>query len=388
MSEKPKKFSAVPYCLITLFAIFVATLQARAHEIRPSIIGFTIVEPGRFELAIRTNLEALIAGIGAEHADSDDAPEVEVYNHLRQLSPEQLQARFGAFEADFVDGIDLSFDGSPASFDRLRLDVPEIGDVKLARDSILFVNGAYRLGAGTLQWAWAEKFGAGIFRVENIGEVENAYAAMIRAGQQSDIVSLRTGQAIEGQNGPFGLIGEYIAIGFAHILPKGLDHILFVVGLFLLSTRLSALVWQTSAFTLAHTITLGLGALGVAQISPAIVEPLIAASIAVIAIENIVTDRLHKWRPIIVFLFGLLHGLGFAGVLGEIGLPQSGFITALLAFNIGVELGQLAVIALCFVTVGLWFGKKPFYRHLIVIPASVFIAVIALYWTVERLGLV
>jgi len=157
-----------------------------------------------------------------------------------------------------------------------------------------------------------------------------------------------------------------------------------VIGLFLLSARLAPLLWQVTSFTLAHTVTLALGITGVVTISPAIVEPLIAASIVWVCIENIFSEKMATWRPVVVFGFGLLHGLGFAGVLGEIGMPQSQFITALISFNVGVELGQLTVIAACFLAVGIWFGNKPWYRARITIPASLVIAAIGAYWFVER----
>ena len=100
-----------------------------------------------------------------------------------------------------------------------------------------------------------------------------------------------------------------------------------------------------TAFTVAHSITLGLSIYGVVALPPRVVEPLIALSIAYVAIENLITRELHAWRIGVVFLFGLLHGLGFAGVLRELGLPRGEFLTALLSFNVGVELGQLSVIA-------------------------------------------
>ena len=157
-----------------------------------------------------------------------------------------------------------------------------------------------------------------------------------------------------------------------------------MLGLFFLSPALKPLLWQVSAFTLAHTVTLALGALGWVKVSPAIVEPLIAASIAFIAIENIFSTNLHRWRPVVVFAFGLLHGLGFASVLQDFGLPQDQLIPALLGFNLGVEFGQLTVIALAFLAVGAWFRHKSWYRAAISIPASVLIACVGLYWAVER----
>jgi len=184
------------------------------------------------------------------------------------------------------------------------------------------------------------------------------------------------------------IIQQYAALGFTHILPKGLDHILFVLGLFLLATRVSPLLWQVTAFTVAHSITFGLAMYGVLALPPTLVEPLIAASIVYVAVENIFTARLHAWRVFIVFGFGLLHGLGFAGVLNEIGLPRAEFLTGLISFNVGVELGQLTVIVLAFLAVGLGFRNRPWYRQRIVVPASAVIALVGLYWTVERVGLI
>ena len=178
-------------------------------------------------------------------------------------------------------------------------------------------------------------------------------------------------------------ITEYIYQGFVHILPQGLDHILFVLALFLLATKTSTLLWQVSTFTLAHTITLALGIFGVINLPSSVVEPLIALSIAYVAIENIVQQKLTKWRLPIIFVFGLLHGLGFASVLVEFGLPESEYISSLISFNVGVEFGQITVIALALL-VTRWFINKPWYRQFLVIPVSAIIAVIALYWFIER----
>ena len=119
----------------------------------------------------------------------------------------------------------------------------------------------------------------------------------------------------------------------------------------------------------------------------AVVEPLIAASIVFVAIENVFTDSLHRWRMLLIFFFGLLHGLGFASVLGEFGLPAAQFIPGLLGFNIGVEIGQLSVIAIVFFTIAIWFRNRSWYRRLVVIPASLIIALIGCWWFIERVFL-
>ena len=177
--------------------------------------------------------------------------------------------------------------------------------------------------------------------------------------------------------------GQFLWLGFLHILPKGADHILFVIGLFFLGLRWRPLLTQTTAFTIAHTTTLGLSAYGIVSLPARVVEPLIALSIAYVAIENMVRPKLTPVRVAVVFLFGLLHGLGFASSLSEVPMPRDQFFTALLAFNFGVDFGQLAVIALAFLAVG-WWRNRAWYRTRVVIPACTSIACVSLFWTVQR----
>lgn len=179
--------------------------------------------------------------------------------------------------------------------------------------------------------------------------------------------------------------GAYLLLGFEHILPLGLDHILFVLGLFLLSPHIKPLFSQSIAFTLAHSITLSLSMYGVITPPSRIIEPLIAISIVYVALENIFTNKVKPTRLGIVFLFGLIHGMGFAGALSEIGLPQNAYLLSLVMFNVGVELGQITVILLAYILIAKWFSKKPYYRHRIVMPLSIGIACIAAYWVVERI---
>ncbi len=176
---------------------------------------------------------------------------------------------------------------------------------------------------------------------------------------------------------------RFIGLGFTHILPLGLDHILFVLGLFFFSTRMKPLLWQVTAFTVAHSITLGLSLVGVVSLPSRVVEPLIALSIAVVGIENIFFRELKASRWLIVFCFGLVHGLGFAGALREFGLPPGKFWSTLAGFNFGVELGQLAVITAAF-TLTRWMWNRPWYFKRVVIPASAAITMVALYWVVRR----
>ena len=185
----------------------------------------------------------------------------------------------------------------------------------------------------------------------------------------------------------------FVGEGVGHILPGGLDHILFVLALFLSSTTLRSLVIQISVFTVAHTITLGLAAAGVFSPPSDIVEPLIALSIALVAIENLFVKKPPRWRPIVIFLFGLLHGLGFAGFFGELGLPEGQFWSALIGFNVGVEMGQLSVVVLAVAAVSVWRRRRNIeyadavYRRFVVLPGSLLIGTTGAWWAMERIFL-
>lgn len=187
------------------------------------------------------------------------------------------------------------------------------------------------------------------------------------------------------QMGSGTVFWKYMLIGFEHIIPLGFDHILFITCVFFLSPNLKNVVLQASMFTLAHSITLGLAMYGIIKPPANVIEPLIAISIVFLAIENILSDRVKPWRLVMVFLFGMVHGMGFAGALSQLGMPRYAFATALISFNVGVELGQLAIILLLYFLVSRPFSKKPWYRKRIIIPISVIIALVATYWTIERI---
>jgi hypothetical protein len=177
---------------------------------------------------------------------------------------------------------------------------------------------------------------------------------------------------------------QYFVLGFTHILPNGFDHVLFVVGIFLLTSHWRSILAQVSTFTVAHSITLALTMYGVVSLPAKVVEPMIALSIAYVAIENVVVSEVKPWRLALVFSFGLLHGMGFAGVLRDVGLPRPTFLTALVTFNAGVEAGQLTVIAIAAGVCAFWPRDRISYRRFVAQPASAVIALVGLFWTFQR----
>lgn len=176
----------------------------------------------------------------------------------------------------------------------------------------------------------------------------------------------------------------YLKLGYTHIIPQGFDHILFVVGLCLLSNKMKVILWQATAFTVAHSITLAMSMKNVIVAPSAVVEPIIALSILFVAVENMLLTELKPWRILLVFMFGLIHGMGFASSLNEIGLPRNKFLVSILSFNVGVELGQISIILAVFLLLVRPFGSSPHYRTRFVYPLSAIIGLVALYWTIQR----
>jgi hydrogenase/urease accessory protein HupE len=360
--------------------LLLAAAPVAAHTLRPAIATFGLHDDGRLTLEIETNLEALVAGVGPQHADTDDAPEARAYDRLRRLAPGDLRDAFDAFAPGFLARVRPEVDGVLLDVGLDGVAIPPVGDTDLARKSVIRLVGSLPRGAATLHWAWPAEYGSCALRLR-YGDAPVTQSHWLEEGTSSPAIAL---DAAFVPRPVVDVARDYLVLGFAHIVPLGLDHILFVLGLFLLSLRLGPILWQVTSFTVAHTITLALTIYGVVSLSPAVVEPLIALSIAYVGLENVLTNRLRPWRVVVVFGFGLLHGMGFAGVLGDIGLPESEFLAALVAFNVGVEFGQLAVIALALLAVGAW-RHRPWYRARVVIPASLAITAVGLYWTVERL---
>jgi hypothetical protein len=370
----------------------VLPLRVAAHEVLPTIADLNVDGGGTVTLELRINLEAFIAGVDLDAVeDTDEDPASSTYDDLRALPGAELATRAAEVIAAW-NAVPIIDAGGPVALDQVSLVIPDDVDFELPRVSELSLSGTLPEGSGALVVNWPAGAGALVLRQQG---VEAPYTGYLDGGQSSPPIAVAGGDAQDA----WAAFASYIPVGFDHILPKGLDHILFVLGLFFLSTRLGPLLWQVSAFTLAHTVTLALGALGWVSVPGSIVEPLIAASIVYVAVENLYQRRLTRWRPFVVFGFGLLHGLGFASVLAEFGLPEAQFVPALLGFNVGVEIGQLTVIACAALILLLCarlaarsdlpeaeaaVARYPVMFRAVSIPGSLIIAAVGAYWCVER----
>ncbi len=376
----------------TVMAITFAS-SVSAHEIRPAISDVGLSQ-GSVDIEIRLTGESLVSGIDVTGlADTNEAPEAELYDQLRALSPEEFAQRFRDSWDEISGGFVLKAGSADVALQLEDVTVADVADLELPRDTTVTLSGLLPSDGSDVQFGWAAAYGPLIVR--QAGASDDAYAGYLENGALSDALP-RTGAATESAGAVFW---RYIFVGFDHIVPKGLDHILFVLGLFFLSMKMRPLITQVTVFTVAHTITLALASLGWVSVSPAIVEPLIAASIVYVAVENIFAKGITPWRPVVIFLFGLLHGLGFASVLGEFGLAPGRFIAGLIGFNVGVEIGQLTVILAALALVVLATkaaGVKQLeddevptrdlavtYRA-IALTGSIIIAIVGAYWAVER----
>lgn len=360
------------------------TNTVSAHQLRPALVSLEFTQNGSVKLLIEGNLESIMAGIGANHDNTDDAPQADRYNELRAYAAGKLQKEFTVSSKAILDRLNLKFDAvkTPITFE--KVEIPEVGDLQKARLSKLYLSAIIPVAAKQVTWQYPEQYGNNVAHFYYDKAPKQKTSHWLTKGSESPIFELNAAYVPKS----FAQVaGEYTVLGYEHIIPKGLDHILFVLGLFLLSVRFKPLLMQVTAFTIAHSITLGLTIYGLISLSPSIVEPLIALSIAYVGIENLFVRELKPWRVIIVFLFGLLHGMGFAGVLSDLGLPESDFATALIFFNVGVEAGQLSVIAVSFILVFWLLKNQQRYRQWVIIPFSVLISLIGLFWTYERVFL-
>ncbi len=353
---------------VGLLVALLCASSANAHEIGKTQV-LASLQDGAYQVDVVVDPDALL-------------PTLEAYGQRplsRDVPRDERDRRIAALGSVFMERAGVSFDGQRVTAEFEYLPSSAFNDFAQAPSKVR-LHGAIPRGAANFSFTYGLALGT--------------YALNVRLGDGPVQTQWIVGSA---PSAPVSLVAppppptraeigwQYFVLGFTHILPHGFDHVLFVVGIFLLTSQWKSIVAQVSTFTIAHSITLALTMYGVVSLPAKVVEPMIALSIAYVAIENLVVSELKPWRLALVFSFGLLHGMGFAGVLRDLGLPRPAFLTALLTFNLGVEAGQLSVIAIAFVLCAYWQQRdRVQYRRFIVQPASLAIALTGLFWTIQR----
>ena len=364
--------------LLLLLSSFV-----KADVVKPALIEISIFEGKTLEVEIDLSLEAAMTGIGTQYKKTTDAPNSDHYDELRALEPDVLRKRFKDFETEFLNSLELSINGQTQVLTLSHAKIDIIGYKKRPRKTILTYQVKLSEWPKTLAWQYGEIYGDSALRWQMYKKDEYNWSQWqwLRNGKPSSVIDINHPEPLTTTQ----RFLQFTSIGFDHVIPKGWDHILFIVGMALSSLLWRQLLLLVTTFTLAHTLTLGLAMIGVVEVSARIVEPLIAFSIVYVAIENLMTHQSIKRKSIVVFLFGLIHGLGFATMLKEFEMAPDSFVTTLIGFNVGVELAQI-VIVLGVVSALLTLRKlKLNYRQLAVVPTSILIALIGFWWGIERL---
>lgn len=359
---------------VLLALILAAGARLFAHPTATSFVIVTVTDPRTATVDITTDAQSLLLKLEAFGGAVSPTP---------VHSPADRLARIASLVQVLLDHVALVADASPVVLYSGAVGVPsgpttDDQRVRVTLTAVLPEN------ARTLRFRSSLFLGSYpvLIRGGDPSAPTNADAYEwlngddpTHAHQLSDLDSHRRGWA---------RFVRVVGLGFTHIVPLGLDHVLFVCGLFLLAGGTRALLLQISAFTLAHSVTLAIAALGIVTVPSAIVEPLIALSIAYVAIENLMSSSLSRWRLAIVFGFGLLHGLGFAGALRDLGVSRVDLPATLVGFNIGVELGQIAVVMMAAMLVRALPIPTARRRQWVTIPASAAIAGMGIFWAVQR----
>ena len=379
---------------LVIFMAFNITLltsisqRSFGHEISPAIAEI-LVKEDVVEIDIYYSVEIFLANIDASSVkNTNETSKSDIYDAYRLLDSEDIAKQFQSMSSSFIKLITIKSQQKSIEPEFVSIEISESSNITYPRESKIKLIAPIREDDKHIIFGWNKRLGPMIIRQvsdslesSRIGTEPELYSAYLSSGELSSPIIIEGITSVSSLK----IIRDYLIIGFEHIIPKGLDHILFVLGLFLFASRFSQLVVQVSLFTVAHTITLALASIGLVNIPSNIVEPLIALSISYVALETLWHTRMGWSRLIIIFAFGLLHGLGFASVLMEIGLNQRHFIIGLVAFNVGVEIGQLVVICAAYLFIGILFFKTRFYRSFVQIPLSLVIGAIGGWWFIERI---
>lgn len=353
---------------------------------KPALVEISVYTDERVVVEIRTSVEALLTEINGRFRNTTESPNSDAYDRLRELPPPALAQTFEAFHDRLLDGLWLAGDGRRIPLAIAEVEVGPVGYTKVPRPSLIRLTGQLSRDVRSLQWYYPLAFSDQAVRVRQVDLLNEQWHwsshQWIRDDRPTTPFSLTE---VFAEPSWRDVMQTYVEAGFVHIVPRGLDHMLFVLGIFLMSMRFRPLLSQVTMFTIAHSVTLTLGVLGWVSVPPQFIEPLIALSIAYVAIENLFVSAMSRVRLAIVFAFGLLHGLGFASTLTEFGMPTDDFAWAMVWFNLGVEAGQVSVLLVGYFTLTVWFQSQIRFRNWVTIPGSLVVGLIGVVWTFERL---
>ena len=360
--------------LLSLALLLAGGRLALAHSFERTATTLRLDAGRNFEATLKLDLDALALGvdpsIDPEEAAKtllamSDADFKTAEDGLRRVLSRRLRVR--------VDGKPMEFE---ISFPQFRPRPERLGVEVFGLEATL--RGAAPPDGKEILFFASRAFPAIELTFEDEGTGRKEFHICL-PGEECPRIKLTAGEANAG-------LWNFVVIGFKHIVPLGLDHILFVLALFLGGRDPKTLLIQTGVFTLAHSATLALSTFGVVSLSSRIVEPLIALSIGIVGLENVVRPlSVSRGRAAVVFFFGLLYGLGFAGILAETPLVEGQRLAALLLFNLGVEFGQVAVLAGAFL-LSLPFKDPNAYRRNVQRPLSIVLTVTGLVWAVSRVA--
>tara|TARA_B100000902_G_scaffold24653_1_gene29681 strand:+ start:477 stop:1604 length:1128 start_codon:yes stop_codon:yes gene_type:complete len=365
---------------LSIVVLYLITNLAHAHSIKPSIVEYRIFGKN-IELNLSINAEVFLSGIDAsKFIDTANAPQVKLYDELRKLQIDELESKIRDSIDSLKDSVYLKVDQKMLSLNLDEINVQDVEDEENIRITIISFKTTAPEDGKTITFAWKKELGSLIFRdfsmeIDNDGKASTKW---LKAGEKTAPIPLA-----DRKSNMATIIFPAIQQGIKHIIPGGLDHILFVLGLFFFSYKIGPLLSQVTIFTIAHSITLILGSLGYIYLPPVFVEAIIAASIVWIGLENVVRTKLNISRIGIIFCFGLLHGLGFAYMFTQIGLEGSDYLINLFSFNLGVEVGQLLVLT-PFILITPILSRISWYRVAVSIPASIIIALFGVKMFIER----
>lgn len=353
--------------LLSTVLALLWSVAATAHEVRPAISDLTLTAD-RVVLEVEASAEAMIAGVDLSvYSDTNEAPEAEAYDRLRALLPNALEDAFREAWPRLAEGIDLRA-GDTRLEPRLQdVSVAFVDDPDLTRDTTFTVSADLPPGAVAVTVGWAPAFGPLVVR--QMGGGEDAYTAYLEPGDRSAPIARPAGAA--------GLAAMVLQ-GAVESVPMGLDHVLFVLGLVVLSQSAAALSAQVAAFLAMAVGGLWLGALGGVPVSAQVVEPLIALSVVAIGLATLLRWEPGGVRAAFAGVGGGLHGLGLSGG------AASASPLALGAFSLGAVLGLLVVAMVGALVLRVWLGSKPFYRRAIAVPLSLVVAGLGAVLLLER----